>query len=168
MHTCTTRRRNRCPRLVLGRFVRGPRQRLNFENQDEEEDEVVDDDLYVHVQDDSDPDVTCGQPSNPARQRLQNRLMQKKARTPRAWKTLETCRSIDAALDLVGCLSAQTMVGCMLVSAFASGARHAMRCVWHWWTPRRSGEDLPNAEGGAAPSAGRVYSSEQLGNAIGW
>jgi hypothetical protein len=66
---------------VLGRFVRGPRQRLNFENQDEEKDEVVDDDLYVHVQDDSDPDVTCGQPSNPARQR---RLMQKKARTPRA------------------------------------------------------------------------------------
>jgi hypothetical protein len=28
-------------------------------------------------------------------------LMRKKARTPRAWKTLETCRSIEAALELV-------------------------------------------------------------------
>ena len=27
--------------------------------------------------------------------------MQRKARKPRAWKTLETCRSIEAALDLV-------------------------------------------------------------------
>ena len=87
---------------MLGRFVRGgPRQRLNFENQDQEEDEVDDDDLFVHVQDDSEPDVSCGQPSNPARQRLQNMLMRKKARTPRAWKTLETCRSIEAALELV-------------------------------------------------------------------
>jgi hypothetical protein len=69
--------------LVLGRFVRGgPRQRLNFEDQDEEEED--DDDLFVHVQDDSEPDVTCGQPSNPTRQRLQIRLMQKRARTPRA------------------------------------------------------------------------------------
>ena len=85
---------------MLGRFVRGgPRQRLNFEDQDEEEDD--DDDLFVHVQHDSEPDVSCGQPSNPTRQRLQIRLMQKTARTPRAWKTLETCRSIEAALDLV-------------------------------------------------------------------
>jgi hypothetical protein len=76
---------------VLGRFVRGrPRQRLNFENQDQEEDEVDDDDLFVHVQDDSEPDVSCGQPSNPARQRLQNMLMRKKARTPRAWTSYDS------------------------------------------------------------------------------
>ena len=105
MHTCTTRRRNRCPRLVPRRFVPrgGPRQRLSFETEtpDEEDDYYDNADVHVFVQDDSDADVSCGQPSNPARQRLQNTRMQRKARKPRAWKTLETCRSIEAALDLV-------------------------------------------------------------------
>ena len=50
MHTCTPRRRNRCPRLVLGRFVRGPRQRLSFETENpDEEDDDDDDNADVHV-----------------------------------------------------------------------------------------------------------------------
>ena len=52
---------------MLGRFVPrgGPRQRLHFEteNQDEEDDYYDNADVHVFVQDDSDADVSCGQSS---------------------------------------------------------------------------------------------------------